>query len=103
MDDKLKTDKFILTNKRKIWDNEEICKLAILQYGLSLCYVKPELMTDEICKLAVKQNGYALRYVKVQTEEICKLAIRQNNNAINFVKKELRTLELIVKLPNGIH
>ncbi len=56
MGDKLKTDKFILTNKRTIWDNEEICKLAVKENGNSLQFVKTELMTDEIRKLDVKQN-----------------------------------------------
>jgi hypothetical protein len=57
MGDKLKTDKFILKNKRTIWDNEEFCKLAVRQNGLSFQFVKPELMNEEICKLDVKQNG----------------------------------------------
>ena len=49
MGDKLKTDKFILSNRRCIWNNYEICKLAVKQNGLSLCYVKDK--TREICKL----------------------------------------------------
>ena len=64
MGDKLKTDKFILTNKRKIWYNYEMCKLDISKNCLFLRFVKLELMTDEICKLAVKQNGLSLYCVK---------------------------------------
>jgi hypothetical protein len=33
--------------------NEEICKLAVRQYGLSLLFVKQELINEEICKLVV--------------------------------------------------
>ena len=35
MTNKLKTDKFILQNKRTIWDNSELCKLAVQHNGLS--------------------------------------------------------------------
>jgi hypothetical protein len=44
--------------------NEEFCKLAVRQNGLSFQFVKPELMNEEICKLDVKQNGLSLCYVK---------------------------------------
>ena len=40
MGDKLKTDKFILSNKRSIWDNEELCKLIVRQNPDALKYVK---------------------------------------------------------------
>ena len=63
MNDKLKTDKFILSNKRSIW------------------------LDQEICKLAVKQDGYALRYVEYQTEEICKLAVQEIGCALYHVKE----------------
>jgi hypothetical protein len=96
MGDKLKTDKFILKNKRTIWDTFEIFKLAVQYDGLSLRFVKPELITDELCKLAVQQNGSALRYVKpeLMTEEICKLAVQQDGNALCHVKPELMTEEI---------
>jgi hypothetical protein len=120
MGDKLKTDKFIIKNKRTIWDNEEICKLAVqyngylLQYvnqkvmTYEICklavqqnydafkYVKPELMTDEICKLAVSKNGYAIQIIKpeLMTDEICKLAVRKNGEALQYVKPELMTEEI---------
>jgi hypothetical protein len=42
--------------------------------------------TEEICKLAVQQYGYSLQYVKNKTEEICKLAIQQNVKALKYVK-----------------
>ena len=94
MDDKLKTNKFILSNKRKIWDNEEICKLVIQNNYKALQYVPPELMTEELCKLAIQQNWSALQYVKVQTEELCKLAVQQNWSALQFVKPELMSYEI---------
>jgi hypothetical protein len=96
MGDKLKTDKFILKNKRTIWDNEEICKLIVQYDGNFLNYVNQKVMTDEICKLAVQQNGYVLRLIKPKfmTDEICKLAVNQNGLALQFVKPELMTNEI---------
>jgi hypothetical protein len=31
--------------------------------------------TEEICKLAVANYGFALQYVKYQTDEICRFAV----------------------------
>ena len=81
-------DKFILSNKRSIWDNEELCKLAIKNNCNALFYVKQELINEEICKLAFQQNGYSLRYVKEQTDEICKLAVQQNEYSLKYVKEQ---------------
>ena len=92
MYDKLKTDKFILRNKRYIWSDEEICKLAVQKNGKTLQYVVNQ--TEEICKLAVQQNGLVLEYVKNQTEEICKLAVRQHGYALQYVKEPFITEEI---------
>ena len=120
MGDKLKTDKFILSNKRSIWDNGELCKLACIKNGKALKFVKNELMTDEICKLAVSKNGISLMYVppelmseeifklavrqiglslsyvppELMSEEICKLAVQQNGYALKYVKPELMSEEI---------
>jgi hypothetical protein len=83
MGDKLKTDKFILQNKRTIWDDNELCELDVQQNGLTLEFVKDR--TEELCKLAVQKNGCALEYVKNQTEEICKLAVRQDGLSLMYV------------------
>ena len=87
MGDKLKTDKFILQNKRTIWDDNELCKLAVQKDGYALEFVKEQ--TEEICKLAVQNFGNSLYYVKEQTEEICILAVRQNRSALCLVKDPL--------------
>ena len=65
---------------------EEICKLAVQQFGGALKYV--ENQTEEICCLAVQQFGYALKYVKNQTEEICCLAVQQYGWALEYVKNQ---------------
>ena len=100
MGNKLKTDKFILQNKRTIWDNNELCKLAVQKHGWALQFVDHQ--TDEICKIAVKQDGHALKHVDHQTEEICKLAVRRNGYSLQYVKDQTEEIcKLAVKL-NGL-
>ena len=103
MGDKLKTDKFILTNKREKWNDDEFCKLAVQQDGYTLQYVKPELMTDEICKLAVKKNCYALQFIEEQTDEICKLAVQQNSYVLKYVKEQTDEICKLAVRRNGLH
>ena len=91
MDDKLKTDKFILSNKRCIWLDYELCKLAVQQDGFALSFVKIE-QNEELCKLAVQQNGLSLEYVKEQSIMLCKLAVKQDSESIQFVSKNLTYL-----------
>ncbi len=108
-DNTYKTDKFILGQRKKLFEHElfcksavqrdghvlryvkeqteEICKLAVQQHGMALKYVKNQ--TDEICKLAVQQQGCALKHVKEQTDEICKLAMKQNRLATKYIKKTI--------------
>ena len=83
---KVKVDKLILSKRKELWKEEEICKLAVQQYGSALQFVKNQ--TEDICKLAVQQDGYVLQYVKNQTEEICKLAVQQNGWALYYVKNQ---------------
>ena len=78
-------------DKRTLWDNYEICKLACINNGLALKYVNPELITDELWKLAIKQQTEEILKldIKQQIGEICKLIIRKNLYLLEYVKKEL--------------
>jgi len=78
---------------------EEICKLAVQQNGLALQFVKEQ--TEELCKLAAQQNGWALLLMKEQTEEICKLAVQQNGHALQFVKEQTEELCKLAVQQNG--
>ena len=49
--------------------------------------------TEEICKLAVQNFGDALGYVEEQTEEICKLAVQQDESALMYIKKNFTCSE----------
>jgi len=83
---KLKAKRIILTDCQPLYNNPELCKLAVQQNGYALEYINEQ--TEELCKLAVQQNGYALQFVKEQTEEICKLAVQQNGYALDYVKEQ---------------
>jgi len=98
MGDQLKTDKFILKNKRIIWSDEELCKSVVKRNGLYLQYVKPEIITEEMCILAVKRNGLSLQYVKpeIMTKEIAKSAVQKNGYALEYVKPELIDYEMCI-------
>ena len=100
--DKYKTDKFILSERKKIWTDIKICEMIICrdivninddeEWEHPLKYV--ENQTEEICKMAVKQNGFALEFVENQTEEICKMAVKQNGYALQYVKEKYQTEEI---------
>ena len=51
--------------------------------GLALPYVNDQ--TEEICKIAVYQYGRSLGYVRNQTEEICKITLEEDERAIRYV------------------
>jgi hypothetical protein len=54
--------------------------------------VPQTLCTDEICRIAVAQYGMALEYVpeKLRTEDLCKLAVSQDVRALEYVPEYLR-------------
>ncbi len=89
-EDKYKTDKFVLKSRKIIFEDEEICKLIVKEYGLALYYVKTQ--TEEICKLSVEKDGLALEYVKDQTYEICKIAVKQYGLALKYVSDQTEEL-----------
>ena len=64
MDEKIKTDKFILSDKKEIWTNKELCLEAVKQNGRALKYVKNQ--TEAICLEAVKKNPGAKIYIKIK-------------------------------------
>ena len=97
--DKYKTDKFILKQKKYLYEDEEICNSAVQQNGNSLKYVKNQ--TEELCKIAVQQNGNSLKYVENQTEEICKLAVQNNCYAIKHMKYQTEEICKLAVQQNG--
>jgi len=120
----LKTDKMIISNKRCIWDDYELCKMAIETHPLSnpsnipffiqyikyedlyehsirlntgtLKYIPHDKITNELCEIAIKLNGCALEYVPLDktTKELCKMAVIQNGCALKYVPLDKITNEL---------
>ena len=65
---KFKCNKFILSNKRSIWDNDQLCYRAVTTNGFALKFA--ENKTEALCLRAVKQSGWNIRFVENQTEEM---------------------------------
>jgi hypothetical protein len=43
------------------WNDPDFCKSVVSYEGIFLKYVISEFQTEDICKLAVQQYGYALK------------------------------------------
>lgn len=99
--DKLKAKRIILSEPKKIYEDYELCKIAIKTNGLALKFVKNQ--TEELCSLAVERDCWALQYVKVQTEDICKMAVRQNYWTIQYVKNQTEDIcRIVMQCKQGV-
>jgi hypothetical protein len=99
MNDKIKTDKMILSKKCTIndldyWRDKNFVIHAVNYNGHCLRYIKNKLNRfsfdeiEQICLNAVKQNGYAIRYVVKQTYAICLEAVCQDGCVLQYVQKD---------------
>ena len=95
MYDKLKTDRFILKNKRIMWHDNEFCKFVI-ERGCKLRNIPFESITEEICKLAVTNDHTEISNVpeRLITREICELAVKHNYNALKYIPCGFITREI---------
>jgi hypothetical protein len=119
---KFKTDKFLLSEPIKIYEDHDMC-LHIAKnrphyikfiknktYAICLNAVKVdgtalqhiEEQTHELCMIAVKQSGYALQHVKNQTEEICRLAVEKSCFALECITKQTDEICRIAVQQNGL-
>lgn len=104
MDDKIKVNKFILSNARFLQDDLTLNEKAVEQNGLALRFVRHKDRTENICLKAVKQNGMALEYVlwAQKTHLVCRTAVEQNGDALQFVPcRSLDMCKVAVK-QNGL-
>jgi hypothetical protein len=95
-----KTNKLILSDRRKIsdieeWNNKNFCLNAVKQNGLALRYIKNQ--TLNICLFAVKNFGYAFHYIKDikdggpgKTEELLAAAITKNPRIFESLGKTVK-------------
>jgi hypothetical protein len=99
-DNKYKTNKFILGDAKRIFNDYELCLKAVSHYGKLLQHI--ENQTNELCLAAISQNSLALRYVKKQTPEICLKAVTQNGIVLQYVKEQTSEICLAAVKQNGI-
>jgi hypothetical protein len=90
MGNKLKSHRVILSNKRYIWDNYDICMNIVKRNGLMLAMVDNQ--TYDICLYAVKQYGRALQFVKNKTRDICIEAVMEDESALEFVDNDKESI-----------
>ena len=104
-DNKLKAKRIILTDCQPLYNNPELCKLAVQQNGCNLQYVNVQYVKEqieEVCKLAVQQDGCALEFVKEQTPELCKIAVQQYRKyALEYVKEQTEEICKLAVQQNG--
>lgn len=115
MGDKLKAHSIILSDKRYIWQDKELCLIiaqfngdmikymdnvdhdirmaAVGQYGMALRFIVDQ--TEEMCLVAVKQSGLAIEHAKFITPEIQLEAVKSIGSAIKFVSEEDQTDEMM--------
>jgi hypothetical protein len=71
---KIKADKFILENKRCIYDDEERCILAVKRNGNTIEFIKDP--SEEMKLEAVRQDGCSIRFIKNPSEKVQLEAVR---------------------------
>ena len=79
-----------------VYQNEEMCMIAVKNWGLVLQYVRKDLQTEEMCMIAVKNWGSSLKWVRsdLQTEEMCMIAVKQSSWNLVSVREDLQTQEM---------
>jgi len=99
-DNYYKTDKFVISNKRKIsdldcWNNKKFCENSIKQNPYSIKYAN--IQTHDMCMIAVQHRGYLLKYIKHQEYDICLAAVKENGLAIEYVENIFKDQRLCIE------
>lgn len=95
-----RTDKAILHEIEKVWENEDLCKLAIIENPYCIRNVKNQ--THDLCKLAVNYDGNALKYINEKTPELCELAIKHSGMSLAHVINQTYELCELALKNNGM-
>jgi hypothetical protein len=110
MGNKLKARRIILSNKRCVWKDEDICLKIVQKNGYMLRFVKNPThemqiaavsnyryaimhidkndQTEEICLAAVKLDGSALLHCAYKTEAVCIAAVKNDPRIIKSVSNK---------------
>jgi hypothetical protein len=89
---KIKADKFILENKRCIYDDKERCMLAVKHDGYAIKFIKDP--SEEMKLEAVRRNGRSIEFIKDPSERVQLEAVRKNGSAIEFIKDPSEKVQL---------
>lgn len=93
---KIKCTKFVLSNKRNIWDEDNNCLRAVKFDGLLLHFI--EKQNNEICIEAIKENSKALGFVNDQNDKVYTVLLESDGlNIQHVIKQTLELCETAVK------
>lgn len=95
--DVFETNKWMLHAARKIWENEDLCELAIKNFPDSFVHVINQ--TEKLCDLAVRLNPHLLQFVKNQTFKQCETAVKTDLDCINYVNDEDHVFNIVKNIP----
>jgi hypothetical protein len=98
-DSKIKVDKFILENKRCIYDCEERCMLAVSRNGWVIRFIKDP--SEEMKLEAVRQDGSAIRIIKNPSERVQLEAVKRNGLAIQYIENPSEAVQLAAVRQDG--
>ena len=96
--DVIKCNQFILSNKRSIWDNYDLCMEIVQTDGLMLYFIESKYQTDVLCKEAIRQDDRSIGFVITPTHEVYMEYVRLKAKNIENIPDHELTPELCVKL-----
>lgn len=75
---------------------QEVCELAVKNFGKNLQYVPDELIAPELCKVAVEEDGCAIKYVpdNLITQKLCNIAFKNRTYAFTVIPDKFKTPEM---------
>lgn len=99
LDYKLQLQKNGLFLKNITDQTDELCKLAVLEFGSSLKFCKTQ--TPELCLLAIQQFEFSIKFVKNQTRDLCLFALKKNGLVIKDIREPTEEMYIQAVLQNG--
>jgi hypothetical protein len=124
MGDKLKAHRIILSNKRCIWLDKDLCMkivkyngymlrfvknptedmriAAVSNYRYAIMHINRNDQTEEICLASVKLDGSALLSCAYKTNTVCMEAIKNDPRVIRLIKNKTEEMCLTAVEQDGI-
>jgi hypothetical protein len=93
MGDQFKSRRIIVSNKRCIWTDYDMCMWLVSKNGALLKHVRVE-HTHELCLAAAKNCGQSIMFAKVVNKDIWLAAVKQYGLSIKWIPADKRDAEL---------